>query len=49
MFYIHSGRVKLSILSRIGKEGVAAILGRSGFSMRAAWRGSRDGSPLPAP
>lgn len=31
VFYIHSGRVKLSVLSRTGKEAVAAILGRGDF------------------
>ena len=35
--YIQKGAIKLSVLSRIGKEAVVAMLGPATFSARAPW------------
>jgi len=42
--YLQKGAIKLSVLSRIGKEAVVAMLVRATSSARACWRGNRFAS-----
>ena len=44
VFYIQNGSVKLSVLSRTGKEAVVAVLGQGDFLGKAAWPRSRGAS-----
>src|SRR3982750_2485369 len=48
VMYIQHGGVKLSVLSKSGREAVVAMLGPGDFSARASWPGSRCGSAAPA-
>jgi CRP/FNR family transcriptional regulator, cyclic AMP receptor protein len=41
VFYIQEGKVKLTVISRQGKEAVVAIQEQGVFSARPAWPGDR--------
>ena len=47
VFYLRQGSVKLSVLSRTGKEAVVAILGPGDFLARDVSRDSPGGWPPP--
>jgi CRP/FNR family cyclic AMP-dependent transcriptional regulator len=47
--YIQRGGIKLSVVSKTGKEAVVAILGRVILLARGAWPGSRYAWPRPRP
>jgi CRP-like cAMP-binding protein len=48
VFYIQSGKVKLTVVSKRGKEAVVAILPEATFLARAAWRASPSACPVRA-
>ena len=41
VFYIHKGKVKITVLSEQGKEAVVALLGAGELLARDPWPGSR--------
>jgi len=43
VMYIQKGGVKLSVVSKVGKEAVVALLGPGDFFGEGAWLGSRFG------
>ena len=45
IFYIHKGKVKVTVLSNQGKEAVVAMLGNGQFLVRGVWLGKLIGWP----
>ena len=42
VYYLQKGRVKLTVVSKQGKEAVVAFVGADMFSVKAAWPGSNS-------
>ena len=42
VYYVQKGRVKLTVVSKQGKEAVVAFVGADMFSVKAAWPGSNS-------
>jgi CRP/FNR family cyclic AMP-dependent transcriptional regulator len=49
MIYIRKGRVKMSVVSRSGKEAVVGIMGPGDFIGEGGWRGSQREWQQPLP
>ena len=47
VFYIQTGKVKITVLSEQGKEAVVAVLGPTSSAAREPWRDSRGAWPQP--